>query len=327
MKPSILVTRHVYPEAIEILSQHGEVDYRDSADGMPAGPMAAAVADKQAIVCQLTDRIDSAVMDAAPELAVIANVAVGFDNIDIAAATERGILVTNTPGVLTDTTADFAFALLMAAARRVPEADRFLRAGHWRQWQIDLMSGHDVHGHTLGILGIGRIGRGMAQRARGFDMQVLYHDAQRATPEAERDLGLVYVDRETLFRDSDFVSVHVPLTDETRHTVGASELALMKPTAILVNTSRGPVVDEAALVEALATGRIASAGLDVFEKEPTVHPGLLALDNVVLVPHIASASIKTRTRMCTMAAENAVAVLTGQPPPNPVNPEVLKGRP
>lgn len=323
MPSRILVTRHVFPEAIAILEEAGDVQYNDTSAGLSPDELQAAAADKQAIVCQLTDRIDAALMDAASDLKVIANVAVGFDNIDIPAATERGILVTNTPGVLTDTTADLAFTLLMAAARRISEADRFLRSGQWHQWEIDMFTGHDIYGHTLGILGMGRIGHGMAQRARGFDMRVIYHDVNRATPAQEAEWGIEYVDRETLFREADFLSIHVPLSEQTRHAVGRDEFALMKPTAVLVNTARGPVVDEKALVEALKSGQIASAGLDVFEEEPTVDPGLLALDNIVLVPHIGSASIKTRTRMCTMAAENAAAVLGGQRPPNPVNSEIL----
>ncbi len=323
MRPRILVTRHVFPEAIAILEQAGDVQYNDTSDGLSADELKAAAADKQAVVCQLTDKIDADFMDAAGDLKVIANVAVGFDNIDIPAASERGIIVTNTPGVLTDTTADLAFTLLMAASRRISEADRFLRSGAWHQWEIDMFTGHDIYGHTLGILGMGRIGHGVAQRARGFDMRVIYHDVNRATPAQEAEWGIEYVDRETLFRESDFLSIHVPLNEHTRHAVGSDEFALMKPTAVLVNTSRGPVVEEKALVKALETGQIASAGLDVFEEEPTVDPGLLALENIVLVPHIGSASIKTRTRMCTMAAENAAAVLRGQRPPNPVNPEIL----
>ena len=323
MKPGILVTRHVYPEAIAILETAGDISYNDSSAGLSAKELRAAAAGKRAIVCQLTDRIDAALMDAAGDLQVIANVAVGFDNIDIPAATERGIVVTNTPGVLTDTTADLAFTLLLAAARRIAEADRFLRAGRWHQWEIDLLCGHDIHGHTLGILGLGRIGQGMARRAGGFDMRVVYHDMHRATPEQEREWGIEYVDKETLFGESDFLSIHVPLTRETRHLVGAAELERMKPTAVLVNTARGPVVDEKALADALESGRIAGAGLDVFEAEPQVEARLLALENVVLVPHIGSASIKTRTRMCTMAAENAAAVLGGQKPANPVNSEVF----
>jgi glyoxylate reductase len=325
MKPGILVTRHVYPEAISILEAAGEIQYNDTAAGLSAEELRAAVAGKQAVVCQLTDRIDADFMNAGSDLKVISNVAVGFDNIDIPAATERGIVVTNTPGVLTDTTADLAFTLLMAAARRITEAERFLRSGQWHQWEIDMMSGHDIHQHTLGILGMGRIGQGMARRASGFDMRVIYHDMNRASPEDEREWGIKYVDRETLFRESDFLSIHVPLNEHTRHIVGAPEFELMKPTAVLVNTARGPVVDEKALADALEHGSIASAGLDVFEEEPTVEPRLLNLDNIVMVPHIGSASIKTRTRMCTMAAENTAAVLGGKPPPNPVNPDVLEG--
>ena len=323
MKPGILVSRHVFPEAIDILEPVAEIHYHDSSTGLSPGDLRTAVVGKQAVVCQLTDRIDAEFMDSGSDLKVIANVAVGFDNIDIPAATERGIVVTNTPGVLTDTTADLAFTLMVSAARRICEADRFLRAGNWKQWEIDMMTGHDIYGHTLGIFGMGRIGQGMARRASGFDMRVIYHDAVRATPEQEEEWGVQYVDREMLFRDADFLSIHVPLNDQTRHAVGRDELALMKSNAVLVNTSRGPVVDEKALADALEQGQIASAGLDVFEQEPIVEPRLLALENIVLVPHIGSASIKTRTRMCTMAAENAAAVLTGQRPPNPVNPEVL----
>ena len=323
MIPGILVSRHVFPEAIEILEPVAEIQYHDSSTGLTPEELRAAIVGKQAVVCQLTDRIDAAFMDSGSDLKVIANVAVGFDNIDIPAATERGIVVTNTPGVLTDTTADLAFSLMVSAARRICEADRFLRAGRWQQWEIDMMTGHDIYGHTLGIYGLGRIGQGMARRASGFDMRVIYHDAMRATAEQEAEWGVEYVDRETLFRESDFLSVHVPLNEQTRHAVGKEEFALMKQNAVLVNTSRGPVVDEKALADALEQGQIASAGLDVFEQEPVVEPRLLALENIVLVPHIGSASIKTRTRMCTMAAQNAAAVLAGQRPANPVNPEVL----
>lgn len=324
MNNRILVSRHVFPEAIDILETAGDLQYNDSSAGLSPKELRAAVQDKQALVCQLTDQIDAVLMDAGKELRVIANVAVGFDNIDIPAATERGVVVTNTPGVLTDTTADLAFTLMVAAARRICEADRFLRAGRWQQWEIDMMTGHDIHGHTLGIFGLGRIGQGMARRASGFDMRVIYHDVARATPEQEKEWGIEFVDRDTLFRESDFLSIHVPLVEQTRHAVGKDEFALMKSTAVLVNTSRGPVVDEKALADALEQGQIASAGLDVFEKEPVVEPRLLALENIVVVPHIGSASIKTRTRMCTMAAENTAAVLSGQRPPNPVNSEVLE---
>ncbi len=321
MNNRVLVTRRIYPEALALLEAAARVDYHDTAEGLSAAELEAAVADKHAIVCQLTDRIDAAVIDAGADLKVIANVAVGYDNIDLAAASARGIVVTNTPGVLTETTADLAFALMLAAGRRIVEADRFLRAGRWRRWQIDLLCGHDVHQKTLGILGFGRIGRAVARRARGFGMRMLYHSPAPVAARVEREHGVEYADRESLFRRADYLSIHVPLNEHTRHLVGANELELMKPTAVLVNTSRGPVVDEAALARALASRRIAAAGLDVFEAEPEVSPKLIGLDNVVLVPHIGSASIETRTRMCTMAAENAIAVLQGERPPNPVDRE------
>jgi lactate dehydrogenase-like 2-hydroxyacid dehydrogenase len=256
-------------------------------------------------------------------LKIISNVAVGFDNIDVAAAAERGIQVTNTPDVLTDTTADFAFALLMATARRVVESDRYLRAGRWDQWQIDLLVGHDIHHATLGIFGIGRIGRAVARRGRGFDMRVLYHDAFRLDAEPEKELGVEYVDADTLLREADFISLHVPLLPETRKLIGAAQFKAMKKTAILINTSRGPVVDETALAEALIAGEIAGAGIDVFEREPAVEPRLLKLENAVLTPHIASASVATRRRMCTLAAENVIAGLEGRRPPNLVNSGLL----
>ena len=320
MKPALLITRHVYPEAAELLSRHCQVDYHDSQEGLSPEDLQARVAAVKGMVCQLTDSISAAVIAAAPELRVIANVAVGYDNIDVAVATERGILITNTPGVLTETTADFTWALMMASARRVVEADRFLREGHWKQWQIDLLCGHDVHGRTLGIVGFGRIGQAVAARARGFGMRVLYCECSSVAPDIERRLAAEHVPLDTLLRESDIVSMHVPLTPETRHLIGEPELAAMKEHAILVNTSRGPVVDEAALARALAERRIAGAGLDVFDGEPIVDTALTGLDNVVPAPHIASASVATRRRMCMMAAENAVAALSGERPPNLVNP-------
>lgn len=276
-----------------------------------------------ALLCLLTDRIDEEVISAGPQLRVISNCAVGHDNIDLAAATARGIVVCNTPGVLTETTADLAWALLMAAARRIAEADRFLRAGRWRSWSPQLLLGQDVYGATLGIVGLGRIGRAVARRARGFEMRLLYSDPTRQ-PEVEAELGAQRVPLDELLRESDFVTLHTPLTNETRHLIGPRQLALMKPTAVLINTSRGPVVDEAALVAALREKRLLYAGLDVFDPEPIAadHP-LVALDNVVLLPHIGSATVATRTRMATMAAQNILAVLSGQRPPHPVNPEVL----
>jgi len=278
------------------------------------------------VVSQLTDKFPAAVIDQLEGVRVIANVAVGFDNIDVAAATRRGILVTNTPDVLTDTTADFAFALLMAAARRVVEGHQFLLAGEWNKWRIDLLVGQDVHHRTLGLFGMGRIGQAVARRGSGFSMRILYHDAVRAPEAIERELGAEFVSAETLLRESDFVSLHVPLLPHTRHMISGPQLRTMKPTAILVNTSRGPVVDEAALAEALEKHVIAGAGLDVFENEPQVHPGLLKLENVVLEPHIASASVDTRKKMSMLAAENAVAALEGKRPPTLLNAEVWEKR-
>ena len=321
MKPAVLVTKRIYPEAIAYLKQHAEVDYADSDDGLTAAELAERIRGKQAVVSQLTDKFTAAVIGALDGVKIIANVAVGFDNIDVAAATRRGILVTNTPEVLTDTTADFAFALLMAAARRVVEGHKFVHSGEWTKWRIDLLVGQDVHHRTLGIFGMGRIGQAVARRGRGFGMRILYNDAVRAPEAVERDLGAEFVTAERVLRESDFVSLHVPLIEATRHMIGAAQFGMMKPTAILVNTSRGPVVDEAALAEALERRAIAGAGIDVFENEPNVHAGLLRLENVVLAPHIASASVDTRKKMSMMAAENAVAALEGRRPANLLNGE------
>jgi D-3-phosphoglycerate dehydrogenase len=314
----VLVTRHVYPEALELLGGDVDVTYHDSRDGMTRAEFTAAVADKHALLCQLTDRIDAALLDAASEMRIIANVAVGYDNIDVAAASRRGILVTNTPDVLTQSTADLAFALLMATARRLTEAERFLREGRWRQWEIDLLSGVDVHGSTLGIIGMGRIGQALARRARGFDMRVIYHSRTRLDPALERELSVTPAPLDTLLDTADIVSVHVPLTPETKGMIAARELARMQPTSVLINTSRGSIVDEDALVEVLRSGGIRGAGLDVFASEPAVDRRLLALDNVVLLPHIASSTVATRTRMCCMAAENIRAFARGGRPPNVV---------
>lgn len=322
MKPSVLVTKKIYPEAIEFLRARADIDYEGTDTGLTASQLAERVPGKQAIVSQLTDRFDAGVLERLDGVRVIANVAVGFDNIDVEAATRRGIAVTNTPDVLTDTTADFAFALLMAAARRVVEGHRFVHSGNWKTWIIDLLVGQDIHHRTLGIFGMGRIGQGMARRAGGFSMRILYHDARRAPEDVERSLGLQFVSPEQLLRESDFVSLHVPLLPETRKMIGAAQLRLMKPSAILINAARGAIVDETALVEALGNKLIAGAGLDVFENEPRVHPGLLQLENVVLAPHIASASVDTRRKMSMMAAENAIAVLEGTKPPNLLNEQV-----
>jgi glyoxylate reductase len=283
--------------------------------------------DKDAMVCQLTQSVDAEVLAVGPKLRLVANVAVGYDNIDLAAATARGVAVTNTPGVLDETTADFTWALLLAVARRVVEADRLARSGTWRGWDLMLLLGADVHGKTLGILGLGRIGQRVARRARGFGMRVLYHDSARLPAERERELSVDWAEKGQLLRESDFVSLHLPLTPATRHLIGAQELGRMKPTAYLINASRGAVVDESALAAALHQKQIAGAGLDVFEQEPSIHPKLVGLPNVVLAPHIASASVETRTRMAVMAAENVSAVLANRRPPNLVNPEIYQRKP
>jgi glyoxylate reductase len=294
------------------------VDQHVAIDPLPKPDLIARLQDKDGLVCLITDIIDDQVLSAAPRLKVIANVAVGYDNIDVSAARRRGIIVTNTPDVLTDTTADFTWAMLLAVARRTVEADRYVRAGHWRRWEFLRLLGADVHGRTLGIVGFGRIGRAVGRRALGFGMRVLYHDAVRADAGVEQELHATFTDRAELLRESDFVSLHCALTPDTHHLIDAAALRQMKPSAILINAARGPIVDEAALVEALRERAIAGAGLDVFEREPTVHPGLLQLDNVVLAPHIASASETTRIRMATLAVENCLAVLEGKAPLTPV---------
>jgi glyoxylate reductase len=271
----------------------------------------------------LTDPIDAALMDAAPRLKVVSNFAVGYDNIDVAAASARGIVVTNTPEVLTETVADFTFCLLLAAARRLVEADAYTRAGRWKTWEPLLLAGQDVNGATLGLIGLGRIGSAVGRRAKGFGMRVLYYDLFRRE-DLEAAEGIEFQDMDRVLSEADFISVHVPLAPQTRHLISTSQFARMKPTAVFVNTSRGPVVDQAALTEALRTRTIYAAGIDVFEREP-IDPGdpLLQFDNVTVAPHIASASIPTRVKMATLAAENLVAVLHGRRPPNPVNPDVL----
>jgi len=319
----VFVTRHVFPEAIEMLRPHVRLDYHDAKDGLGAELLCRRIRGKQALLCQLTDAITADVIHAGDRLQIIANVAVGYDNVDVDAATARKILVTNTPGVLTESTADLTFALLMAVARRVPEAERFLRAKRWRQWEVDLLCGEDIHGRTLGIVGMGRIGQAVARRAAGFRMEVLYCDTMRLASRQEQELGVTRVSFDDLLARSDFVSLHVPATSDTHHLIGEEQLAAMKSTAFLINTARGPIVDEVALATALDKGIIAGAGLDVFEAEPVVEPRLLELENVVLLPHVGSASVATRTRMCTLAAENILAVLAGRQPPNLVNPQAL----
>jgi glyoxylate reductase len=326
MAPTVLVTRRVYPEAIEYLQQHADVDYNSTDDILTPAALIEKARGKHAIVGQLVDKFTRDVITQLDDtVRVISNVAVGYDNIDVAAATERGILATNTPGVLTDTTADFAFALMMAAARRMIEADRFIRSGQWTRWSIDMLAGHDIHHRTLGILGMGRIGQAVARRGIGFSMRVLYHDPYQGAallpPQEERELNAELATRERVLRESDFISLHVPLSDATHHLIGESELRMMKPTAILVNTSRGPVVDEAALARALRENWIAAAGIDVFEREPEVLPALFECQNAVLAPHIASSSVETRKNMSMLAAQNAVAALERRRPPDLLNPD------
>ena len=324
-RPLVLVTKRVFAEAVEYLRRIAEVEYVDSDDVLQPDELIRRAQGKQGLVAQLTDKFDAGQLAKLDGVRVISNVAVGFDNVDLEAATRQGIMITNTPDVLTDTTADLAFALLLAAARRIVEGHRFIHSGQWRRWSVDLLAGYDVHHKTLGIFGMGRIGQAVARRGRGFSMRILYHDARRAPEMVEQELGLEFTDKDRVLAESDFISLHVPLTDATRHYIGAAELRRMKPTAILVNAARGPVVDEAALAEALAVRTIAAAGLDVFEREPIVHPRLLELENVgVLVPHIGSATVETRLKMSMLAAENCGAALEGRRPPNLLNPSVWK---
>jgi glyoxylate reductase len=324
MSKKVLVTKRVYPEAVEFLRKRFEVDYEATDAGLSPQQLVARAQGCEAVVSQLTDKLSAETLRQLAGVKVIANVAVGFDNIDVPAASSLGILVTNTPGILTETTADFAFALLMATARRVPEGHAFVHSGEWKTWLIDLLAGQDIHGATLGIMGMGRIGAAVARRGKGFGMKILYWDSLPAPPEVEQELDAKRVSKEELLKESDFVSLHVPLLAETKHLIGAKELSLMKPTSILINTARGPVVDEVALADALEKRTIWAAGLDVFEREPEVHAKLLSVKNVVLAPHIASASVATRRRMSMMAAENAAAALEGRRPPNLLNPDVWK---
>jgi glyoxylate reductase len=311
--------------ALDLVSRHCDADLNRRDIRYTKKQLIQRLKGKAGVVCLLTDAIDAEVLNRNPNLKVVSNVAVGYDNIDVKAATRHGVMVTNTPGVLTETTADFAWALLMAAARRVVEGDRFVRAEKWKEWMLMGFLGRDVYGKILGICGLGRIGSAVARRAQGFNMRILY--TQRHRDEAkEAVLKATYVDKATLLRESDFVVVVVPFTPETRHYIGAKELTMMKETAFLINAARGPIVDEKALVKALKTKKIAGAGLDVFEREPKVELGLLRLQNVVLAPHIASASMETRAKMACMAVENCVAAVTGQRPPNLVNPEVLDAK-
>ncbi len=326
MKPKVYVTRLLPKEAMDKILSFCDAKVWEGELPPPRNVLLENVTDVEGLLSLLTDKVDAELMNRARKLRVISNCAVGFDNIDVQEATKRGIIVGNTPGVLTDTTADFAFALLMAAARRVVEGDKLVRAGKWKTWGPMILLGQDVHGATLGIIGLGRIGSGVAKRAKGFGMKILYTDVAR-NKQAEGELGIEFVDIDTMLTRSDFITIHVNLTPETHHLIGPKQFEKMKRTAILVNTSRGPIVDNMALYDALRSGKIAYAALDVTEPEPIPadHP-LLTLDNVIIVPHIASASVATRTKMGLMAADNLIAGLKGEMPPTPVNPEVLNKR-
>ncbi len=321
-KPAIFSTRQLFQAARTILDEHFQVDYWKG-DKLSRADLLKHVADKDGLVCLLTEKVDEELLSAAPKLRIAATVSVGYDNIDVPACTKHKVVATNTPGVLDDTTADFAWTLLMAVARRLLEGDSWMHSGTWNGWDLDQLVGGDVWGKTLGILGFGRIGRGVARRALGFQMRVLYNDAVRAPADVEKELNAEFVDRDRLFRESDFISLHVPLLPDTRHLISKDNLEKMKHTAFLVNTSRGPVVDEAALAEALENKKIAGAALDVFEHEPKVHPALLTRKDVILTPHMASASLDTRTKMAVMAANNVVALFEGRRPPNAVNADAL----
>jgi len=324
-RPRVYVTRRLPQPALDIIRPIADFTLWDREDVPPAREvLLREVTQVDGLLSLLTDRIDGEVMDAAPRLRVVSNFAVGFDNIDIPAATKRRIVVTNTPEVLTETVADFAFCLMLGAARRLVEGDRYARDGKWKTWEPLLLAGQDMYRATLGLIGLGRIGSAVARRAKGFEMRVMYYDPFRRE-DLEQSLQIEYRPFSDVVRQADFISVHVPLSEQTRHLIGREQFAMMKPTAVFVNTSRGPVVDQQALAEALAARRIFAAGIDVFEREPVpTDDPLLAQGNAVVAPHIASASIPTRIRMATLAAENLVAVLQGKRPPNPVNPEVLK---
>src|SRR5262252_8054431 len=322
-RPKVLATHRLFAPARQILQDNCDVEYWEKPERPRREEVLRRVNDKEALICLLTEKVNEELLQAAPKLRIAANVAVGYDNIDVDACTRRGVVATNTPGVLDETTADFAWTLLLAVARRLPEGEALARSGNWKGWNLDQLCGADVWGKTLGVVGFGRIGRAVARRASGFQMRVLYSDAVRAAEDAEKSLNAEFCDLNKLLAESDFVTLHVPLLPETHGLFDAPKFFRMKPTAFLINTSRGPVVDEAALVAALEGKKIAGAALDVHENEPFVHPGLKR-PNVVLTPHEASASIETRSKMAVMAASNVVALFKGQRPANMLNPELLK---
>jgi gluconate 2-dehydrogenase len=319
-RPAILVARAIFPEVLDRLANHFEVLANQDDEVWTSEQLIARLQGRQGLLTTGAERIDAPVLQACPALKICANMAVGFNNFDLAAMSQAGVLGTNAPDVLTETTADFGFALLMAAARRMAESEHFLRAGHWTRWRYDMFTGSDIHGSTLGILGMGRIGQGIARRGfHGFGMRVIYHNRTRLDPTVEATCGAQYVSKEELLRSADHLLLVVPYSAASHHAIGAIELGMMKSSATLVNIARGGVVDDAALATALRERRIAAAGLDVFEGEPKVHPGLLELPNVVLTPHIASASVPTRLAMANLAADNLIAYLEGRAALTPLN--------
>jgi glyoxylate/hydroxypyruvate/2-ketogluconate reductase len=324
MKKNIFVTREVFTEVLDFLESHFEVAANQSDRVLAGEELIQALADKDGALITLTERIDENLLSRCPKLKVVCNIAVGYNNIDLAACTAHGVMATNTPGVLDDTTADFTWALILATARRLNEAEACVREKEWDKWKLKQFLGLDVHHATLGIIGLGRIGQAVARRAAGFDMKVLYNDTQRAGADTESACRVRYATKEELLGSADIVTIHVPYSQQTHHLIGAPEIALMKRSAILIHAARGGVVDDGALVEALRKGTIAGAGIDVFEGEPAIHPGFLELKNAVLTPHIASASEKTRRKMAMMAAENLVAALSSGNPPNLLNPEARR---
>ena len=324
MKPSVLVARAVFPETIARLSQHFEVETNPDDTVWTKAQLIEKLQGKAGAFTTGSERIDAEVLAACPQLKIVANMAVGYNNFDVDAMTAAGVLATNAPDVLTETTADFGFALLMATARRMTESEHYLRAGKWTKWSFDMFAGAEVHGSTLGILGMGRIGQGIAKRgAHGFGMNVIYHNRSQLSPALEAECKARYVSKEELLKTADHLVLVVPYSAASHHAIGAAELAQMKPTACLVNIARGGIVDDAALAAALRDKRIAAAGLDVFEGEPKVHPDLLTVSNVVLTPHIASATITTRMAMADLAANNLIAFLTEGRTLTPLNPGVL----
>jgi gluconate 2-dehydrogenase len=323
MKQKILVTREVFDENIDFLKGHFEVESNQADRLYARDELIAKLQRKDGVQTSSSDRIDSELLDKCPSIRAVCNTAVGYNNIDVDACTRHGVMVTNTPGVLTDSVADYSMGLVIATCRRMTEGEAYLRKGEWKGTFLKQMLGKDVHGATLGVFGFGRIGQAIARRARGFDMNILYHSRNRAAADAERESGAVYASKEELLSRADVVLLILPFTPETQHFIGAKELALMKPTAVLINMARGGIVDDAALIEALKKNRIWAAGLDVYENEPSLNPGFLELANVVLSPHIASASEPTRKAMAMTAAKNLAAALSGQTPPNLLNPDYI----